>query len=388
MQTERSSIPRRTRLERGVYWREAASGRRTYEIQFADATGRTRWRTIKGGLREARQARADMISKLGRVERIGPARLTFGQTAEAFLTSPAMTRLRPRTGDLYGAHLRLHILPAFGRRRISELDEDDVLRLLASLEEKGLSAWSRHGVLSVASRVFSYATRRGMIGANPVQRLERGERPTPTPLRERRALTVPEITILLREVPSRYRTLILAALSTGLRISELLALWWMDIDFDEGFVRVRKQLGPDGSRVAPKTARAVRDVTMLPGLSKHLREHKIASAFSKPRDFVFLSETGGPLDRHNVARRALGEKVRAKLDAPGCSRITMHSLRHSFASHLISEGFDPVTVARLLGHSRASLTLDFYSHEFDQARRSREVRDRMAASDFGRVLGK
>ena len=110
-----------------------------------------------------------------------------------------------------------------------------------------------------------------------------------------------------------------------------------------------------GGRVAPKTARAVRDVTMLPGLSKHLREHKIASAFSKPQDFVFTSETGGSLDRHNVVRRALSERSRAKLDAPGCSRITMHSLRNSFASHLISEGFDPVTVARLLGHSRASV---------------------------------
>ena len=56
-----------------------------------------------------------------------------------------------RISELLALCWRLHTLPAFGRRRISELEEDDVLRLLASLQEKGLSAWSRHGVLSVAA---------------------------------------------------------------------------------------------------------------------------------------------------------------------------------------------------------------------------------------------
>ena len=126
---------------------------------------------------------------------------------------------------------------------------------------------------------------------------------------------------------------------------------------------------------------------MSAGLAMRLREHKVASAFSAPQDFVFASETGGPLDRHNVSRRALGKCVRAKLDTPGSPRLDLHCLRHTFASHAILDlGIDPVSVSRMLGHSRPSVTVDAYCDLFDQARHSQDIRDRMDASALARAL--
>jgi integrase len=87
-----------------------------------------------------------------------------------------------------------------------------------------------------------------------------------------------------------YRTLIAAAIFLGLRLSELLGLVWADVDFEAGLVRVRKQLGRDGRRVAPKTPLAVREVVLMPALAKLSREHR-EQAFGRGHasadDFVF-----------------------------------------------------------------------------------------------------
>jgi integrase len=77
----------------------------------------------------------------------------------------------------------------------------------------------------------------------------------------------------------------------------------------------------------------------------------------------------------------------AGLNAEGKERLSMHDLRHTFASHLILDlKLDIVTVSRQLGHSRPSVTSDVYAHLFDQARHAEDIRQRMAESDFGKLL--
>jgi integrase len=377
---------RRTRVsgERGIYWRDTPTGRR-YEITYTDSSGRQRWRTIDGGLREARQARADVVSRIGRGERVVPTRETLAEAVETFLEGPAK-QLRPRTQTIYGSHLRVHVLPRLGCQRVSSLTEDDVLALMAALRDRGLSSWTVHGVLSSLSRVLGHAARRGVVVQNVVRRLERGERPSPAARSERRVLTRDEIAKLLAGATPTYRPLLATGVYTGLRVSELLGLTWADVDFDAGFVRVRKQLGRDGVRVEPKTPQAVRDVVLLPALGRLLRAHKLRSPFSRPADPVFASSSGRPLYWRNVSRQGLERAVeRARLNGEG--KLTMHALRDTFASHLILDlGLDVVQVSRQLGHARPSITSDTYARLFDQARHSDDIRERMATSEFGGVL--
>lgn len=162
-----------------------------YEVWFLDSDGRQRWRTVPT-LREARQVRADLVARVNRGERVAPSRLTVAEYAAAWL-GRQRSRLRPKTLDLYASMLRLHVLPRFGRRRLQSLTVEDVAELVSELqrgvrferregrtvrvEGKPYAAWTIRGCLTVLGRLLGSAVREGLIPANPVRRLERGERP-------------------------------------------------------------------------------------------------------------------------------------------------------------------------------------------------------------------
>jgi integrase len=257
--------------------------------------------------------------------------------------------------------------------------------LIAEMQRAGFAGWTIRGALVPLGRVLRNAERRGLIGSNPMLRLERGERPS-VGRREQRILSGAEIQHLLDAADARYRPILATAAFTGLRLAELLGLVWAEVDFDEGFVRLRYQLERGSNlRVEPKTPQAVRDVVLMPSLGNLLREHRLASSFSGDSDFVFASTVGTPLAYRNVERRGLGaaaDRAGLNIDRP---RLRLHDLRHCFASILISHGHDIVSVSRQLGHASPDITLRVYAHLFDQARNADRMRDQMQAA-FGDVL--
>ena len=158
-------------------------------------------------------------------------------------------------------------------------------------------------------------------------------------------------------------------------------------------IHVRAQLsrahrGVPARRVAPKTPAAVRDVPLVAQLAEVLREHRRRSAFNAGSDWVFATGRGTPLGHRNVERRALQRAARrAGLDGGGGPPLRFHDLRHTFASHLVLDlRLDPAQVSRILGHARAPITLDVYTHLFDEARHATEIRAQMAQSAFAQLL--
>jgi hypothetical protein len=213
----------------------------------------------------------------------------------------------------YGTHLRVHVLPKLGRRKIGSVTEDDIVALINELSGKGLSAWSVHGVLSPLSALFQFAIRRGWAHqGNPVRRLDRGERPK-VDRKSRRILSGDEIGRLLAATPERYRLAVATAAYTGVRLGELLGLTWADVEFDAGLVHVRKQLGRDGVRVMPKTPGAVRAIVLMPQLEPLLKAHR-ERAFARGLD---ATERSGL--RIGGWDAAVGtEPHRARLGDSGC----------------------------------------------------------------------
>jgi integrase len=106
-----------------------------------------------------------------------------------------------------------------------------------------------------------------------------------------------------------YRSLLATAVYTGLRQSELLGLVWRDIDFEGGFVRVRRQLDRKRGYVEPKTTQAIREVVLAPSLGRSLREHRLASLHSRDDDPVFANAAGRPFEHRNVQARGFDKFV-------------------------------------------------------------------------------
>jgi len=289
-------------------------------------------------------------------------------------------QLRERTLAGYRSQLRLHVLPVLGKRPIADLNEDDILALIAELQAAGYTGWTIRTILTPLSRLLSHAVRRGVIASSPISRLDRTERPAVW-AREQRILSRDEIALLLDCAPSRFRTVLATAVFSGLRQGELLALTWADVDFEQGVLRVRKSLDRQQRRLDLKTRNAMRDVVLMPALARLLQEHKAASAYSAASDYVFVSQLGTPLYWRNLSRRAL----QPALKKAGIAHLRWHDLRHTYASLLIAQGANIVFVSRQLGHGSSDITLRCYSHLFDQAEYAARTRDALE-STFGEML--
>lgn len=288
--------------------------------------------------------------------------------------------VRPRTFDSYSAQLRLHVLPLLGDRVVGEIDVEDILELIDQLRSAGYTGWTIRTVLTPLSRLLNHAVRRNVIAVNPISRLDRTERPTVWAA-EQRILKREEIGRLLHSAPPRFRTLLAAAIFTGLRQGELLGLTWEEVDFEDGVVKVRKSLDRQGDRQEPKTRQAVRDVVLMPALGRSLQQHRALSSFAAPTDYVFASQNGTPFHWRNVARRALQPALKnAEL-----GHLRWHDLRHTFASLLIANGANIVYVSRQLGHGSSDITLRCYSHLFDRAEHAQRTRTALEAS-FGDLV--
>ena len=324
-----------------------------FEIEFVDGSGRIRWKVVRGGLEE-RVRRALRHRDFGSHSR--PLRRNGSLSKHTYVHEP-MRDARA---------LRRHVFPRIGECPISTVDEEAIANLVRDLEAQGLSGWTIKGVLIPLGRVLRYAVRQKLAPYNAVSRLERSERPRIT-RREKRILTADEIEALLRATPKTYRPIIATAVFTGLRLSELLGLWWGDVDLDNGALHVRRQLDRTGNYSEPKTQRSARTVVLSPSLVALLREHRDASTCAGPGDTVFATETGRPMYYRNVTRRGLAVGIdRAGINRQREPRLRFHDLRHTYASLLIAQGLNVIFVSRQLGHAFPSFTLNTYGGLFDR----------------------
>ncbi len=380
----------RVRVERGIY--RQANGK--YIVCFM-LEGRPRFRTVGSDLELARAQRQSFMraARFGVVAAASRLRLetVAGWWLERYERRVNSGERRVRTLEIHSYYLIRHVLPLIGCRLIREVSVADIADLLDRLRERGCAEKTAAGALGTLGNVMRFAVRNSWIADNPVEKLERHERPRPSRHRQR-ALGRDEIARLLDCCLPAYRPLVATALYTGMRLSELLGLTWDDVDFNRGCIHVRAQLSMahldcPARRVPPKTEAAYRQIPLTPQLAGLLRERRLAGSRSAGGDWVFSTRRGTPFSQRNIQRSAL----HLAADAAGLrvdgARLRFHDLRHTFASHLIIDlGLDVVQVSRLMGHASPSTTLNIYAHMFDEARHAADIRARMARSAFAGLL--
>jgi integrase len=195
--------------------------------------------------------------------------------------------------------------------------------------------------------------------------------PKPRP-KEMRPLDADQARRLLdtaSEAGERFEAVFVLALTTGVRIGEIFALRWEDVDLASGTLRIARTLSEakGGPRfTTPKSGKG-RSVRLTALAVDALRRHRAAQNAERLRaggawrdnGLVFATRVGTPYRRAHLEKRNF-KPLLAKADLPRTTRL--HDLRHTAATLLLSQGVHPKLVQELLGHSSVAITLDRYSH--------------------------
>jgi integrase len=215
------------------------------------------------------------------------------------------------------------------------------------------------------SAVFSSAVKKQIMRENPFKFVTAPKKAEIS----HTVLDLEQASLLLRLLEDcknhTHRALFKLLLFTGIRSGEARALLWDDIDFDTGLMTINKGLDNKGRITPPKTSKSVRIINLTGSLLDFLKEYKSEQTenvilMRNNRGIVFPNSFGDYMTE-GVAITALKKLIKGTA-LP--QTLTVHGLRHTNASLLISEGNTPTTVSALLGHSKTSTTLNIYAHSF------------------------
>ncbi|MBT9605456.1 site-specific integrase [Microbacterium sp.] len=276
------------------------------------------------------------------------------------------------TKIMYLGYCRTWIIPTLGHVPLASLSGNDVNRLLLRMKAAGKADSTRRNCYTALRKALDDAVTEGLLGLNPVHRI----RQPGVSREEARFLTTSEVTRLLQAAEGhRYRVVLVFILGTGLRRGEALALKWSDVDLEKAQAKLRGSLIRREGRLVVsgvKTKASRRTVALSPTIVDLLRRHRAHQASERLQagrrwrdgDFVFATSDGAPVEPQNVLRT-----VREAARKAGLGHVTVHALRHTYATAALLNGVALKVVSANLGHASIQITADTYGHVTDDAAR-------------------
>lgn len=346
-----------------------------------------------GTRKAAEHARHEALADLGKGTHVVPERLTLREYLEdRWLPGLEVSDLRPTTMDGYRSHVRLHFAGGpFGDLLLQELTRDQIAAHYAALATHGrrdgckkpLSPLTVRHIHTTLHSALRAAVEAHLLAYNPADgiRLSHGQ------AAPRAAWESSQLREFLQATKEdRPWPLWVFLATTGCRRGEALGLAWDDVDFTRGTVSIRRTLleyRRGTIEGTPKTRAGRRTIALDPptvrALERELRVQRQEKALLGERwvdsGFVFVSEDGQAL--HPAAATLI---FAAAVKRSGLPRITLHGLRHSFATIALNERHAPVgQVSARLGHRDASVTLAIYQHAIPK-------QDEVLAADFAKTV--
>lgn len=352
----------------GSIYRRTSDGQWTGVLTTGyDAKGRRQRRTFYG------RTRGEVTEKLKAAQRRvddGLPLVDEHLTVAAFLARWLEGKrhdLRAESHRRYADYIRLYLAPELGRIKLAKLTAADVQAAYARIRDRGLSGTTvqlAHGVLHKA---LDDAARWDLVIRNVTGLIDTPRRTTP----EMRSLTPAEAMRLFEAAHGDpLEAFYMLAVTAGLRLGELQALRWHDIDLDARHLTVSTtfQGFANGEPVLsePKTQRSRRTVVLSVLAIDALRAHRTRQLEQRlgvgplweDRGFVFANSLGKPLDGNNLRERSF----RRLLERAGLPPMRFHDLRHSAATLLMAEGVPVKAISEMLGHADITTTLRVYTH--------------------------
>jgi integrase len=289
----------------------------------------------------------------------------------------ASAGLERTTVRQYEQHLKFHIVPLIGAVKLSQLTAPAV-RAFEDRLVKDRSPAMVSKVLCSLGSIVAEAQERGLVAQNVVRGL-RHRRPARTEKRQRGKLKVgtdipapAEIAAIVARLTGAHRPLLLTAIFTGLRASELRGLRWADIDLKAAVIHVRQRADRYQQIGRPKSAASERALPIPPTLVNTSREWRLACPPSVG-DLAFANGRGNPHVLTDIVKRSFhpAQIAAGLVDAAGRAKYGgLHCLRHFYASWCINRRVDgglelPLkVVSNRLGHASIQITADRYGHLF------------------------
>ena len=361
--------------------------RAAWQVDYRDAAGKRRSKQFD----KKRDADAHLDSVKGEL-RDGTHThhrdsITVSEAADLLVTHAEADDLERSTVDRYRQLGNLHLKPRIGAKKLSELTKPMIEELRLDLLSD-LSRPMAAKVLSHLSMIINRAMDLGKVGKNVARTVKVAK-----PKREAEKVVPParaDRKKMIKAATDDERPLILTAITTGLRSSELRGLRWADIDLKAGTITVAQRADQWGVIGAPKSEAGRRTVPIPPELVAELKRWKLRSPPSAI-DLAFPSKTGTPLRHNNVLRRVyfplqiraglgvpkLDRAGRAVVDDDGNPVLTgkygFHDLRHAAASGWIANRIDLKRLQVWIGHENVQTTLDVYGHLLVDLERDAEL---------------
>jgi integrase len=344
--------------------------------------------------RDADSREAEVTVNVGKGVHIAPSKTpTVREAAKLWLD--ACSDLERATVDGYKQHVRLHIEPFLGPHKLAHLTPPVIRQFADDLragkpapfpadgeagdrfKQKRSQAMVRK-VLTTFGTMLADMQERGLVAVNAVHSLRKGRKRGKERQAERRkrgklkvGVDIPtreEIRDIIEHLSDRWRPMLLTAIFTGMRASELRGLQWKNVDLKGAKLYVRERADRYLKIGEPKSESGERTIPLPPMIVNALRQHKLKT----DSKYVFPTDEGNVQHHANILHRGFEPaQIAAKVvDDKGKPKYALHALRHFYASWCINRRKDgglelPLKVVQeRMGHSSITMTADLYGHLF------------------------
>ena len=292
--------------------------------------------------------------------------MTLDEWMEQWLTEYAEPTLRPSTVSGYRNMIKNHISPALGNKALRFLTQKDVQKFYNALKRKKVNKLGKHRTLAdsyirkihmLLHEMLDAAVTSRLIFRNPTD----GTKIPKNNYAPKKILNEEQLDRFMKAILDEpmWHDFFYTEITTGLRLGEICGLKWSDLDETTGKLKVQRSIshtrGGGLSVGETKTEKGTRTILLPKGTLYVLKERKKTAV----TEWIFPSLLH---PEQPTAPNSAYQRLKVILQNAELPDIRFHDLRHTFATHALSNGVDAKTLSGILGHTNASFTLDTYTH--------------------------